>query len=264
MQQKYFSTRKPYSKRKKTHPFYRFARKTMSIFYPRHQVNYKTAPDSVEVAMFIGNHARAYGPLTMVMCFDRSFRPWVINDILYFKSFPKFARWDFFPARTKLGKVGSWLLSYLGAPLSVAVMTGAEAIPVYYDSRVRSTFTKTLQTLKEGKNVVVFADNRVPFSKYNQNFSSGFVHTARLYYKETGIKLKFYPFYICQARHTINIGTPIIFDPEKPFLTYREEVACALRDAVTALGIEQEAIYLQEHPQASEMPTYLEPASKDS
>ena len=158
----------------------------------------------------------------MVTNFPLSFRPWVISDVCYIRSFPAFARSDFWHPKTWLGRAWWWLVSYLLAPLGAYLFSSVEAIPAYFDKRASITIRKSEETLEEGKNIVIFPENRTPFSPYNEDFSSGFIFTARRYYHKTGKRLLFYPVFCCKEQRVISVGKPIRYDPDQDFTSQRD------------------------------------------
>lgn len=192
-----------------------------------------------EPAVYACNHDRAYGPMNMALFFPLRFRPWVIADVCYVRQVPAHVRADFWHPRRWWSKALCWIVSYLIALPLAYIMCGMEAIPVYYDGRARETFRKSVWSLKEGINIVVFPEKREPFSEYNEQFQDGFVLMAKQYYRDTGKCLKFYPTYVCRENRSIQVGHPIVFDPGASFKRHKVQIAEYLRDAVTEMGREQ-------------------------
>ncbi|MDL2289666.1 hypothetical protein LJB83_02765, partial [Clostridia bacterium OttesenSCG-928-F22] len=224
MEKRYYSTNKPYAKHKKKRWGTKLLVKVVSFFAPTHTIHYKQKPADGEPVVYACNHDRAYGPLFVVLTFKQRFRPWVIDEVCHIKSAAKFARADFWQPKNIIGKIGSYLASMiLKIPLPL-IMRGLEAIPVFYDNRVTQTFTKSIQTLKEGIDIVIFPEERIPFSEINEEFQEGFVSIAKIYYDQTGKRLNFYPTYICKHNRTIQVGAPVEFNPDVPFREHQTQI----------------------------------------
>ena len=206
---RYYSTRKPYATHPQRKGLFNFLRWAVRLFTHSHRMAWKTA-EPREPAIFVCNHARAYGPIAIGAYFSRPFRPWVVGEICDWGTAPQYMRdWFFFPKNAFMKGV-FWLLSYLLTPVAVVVMNGAEAIPVFHDKRVLTTLNKSLQTLDEGKDIVVFPENSEAFSSFHNQFS---------------------------------VGQPLFYDPDMPMDKQCQFIADHLADEMTALAAEQERLY---------------------
>lgn len=233
---RYYSTTKRYAAWKHPHLFFRGILAIGRLVFPKHKTCWQEEPPPGEAAIYCANHAGAYGPVVMVTNFPRPFRPWVIDQVCFMKTFPAFSRMDFWHPKNPFSKGMFWVLSYLLAPLAKVIFCGVEAIPAHFNDNAHVTIQKSVQTLAEGKNVVIFPENRTPYSEYNEDFSSGFVYVARRYYRKTGQCLRFYPVFACRFNHTIQVGKPTVFRPEADFAEERERIKNYLRDEMTRLG----------------------------
>ncbi len=219
----YYATGKPYYTRRHIFPIYRICRGFLKLSVPTHKTIYECEPPD-EPSVFCANHQRAYGPIVMLTKFDRKTRPWTIALLCYYKTAASFLISDCFPAQTPFGKFIAKLVSYMLVPVAVSIFRGAESVPVFYDSRMATTFKKSLQTLNEGIDITIFPEPSRHYLEYDQHFSMGFVNIARQYYKTTKKKLKFYPVYICQKKSIIVVGPPAEFNPEAEFASERDRI----------------------------------------
>lgn len=224
---------------KKRHPFFRFFWTLFWLGFPKHKVFGLESIPKDRPAVYVCNHAGAYGPIVMVMSFNRRFRPWVLAETCSIKTIRNVFAREFLKAETRTGKFFMGIIGAIIAPLAIMVLRAVEAIPVYPDTRLVTTFNQSVQSLKSGINLVIFPENDETFSEFTKNFNTGFVHVARKYYKETGKRLEFYPVYASMKYRTVKIGMPTIFDPEDDFDLQKERVAKYLRDAVTRIADEQ-------------------------
>ncbi|MDP2891701.1 MAG: hypothetical protein Q8O09_01005 [Bacillota bacterium] len=228
------------AERKKRHPIFRLFWTLFWLGFPKHKVFGLSTVPKDRPAVFVANHAGAYGPVAMITSFHRRFRPWVISNMCSLRTAPAHLAKDLFPAKTRVGKAFSFLISAIVAPLAVLVMYAVEAIPVYKDARVITTFNKSLRTLLGGTNVLIFPENDEPFSEYTNNFSGGFLYIARRYYEETGRRLEYYPVFASSKYHAIKVGTPLTYDPSDDFAQQKVRAANYLRDSVTCMARELE------------------------
>jgi len=111
-----------------------------------------------------------------------------------------------------------------------------EAIPVYRDQRSIVTFRKSLQTLQEGKDLVIFAESPVSFSNFVNKLDNGFADIGKFYYKTYKKTLTFYPVYICAAQRCILVGEGRPFDPALTAGENRALIADAMQQGIDALA----------------------------
>lgn len=244
---RYYSTCHPYSKHKRRHPFYRALRCTIRRFYPTHKLEWTHPPDSDAPAIFVCNHDRAYGPVVLAVTLKRKYRPWVAQGMCFLRSVPAYARDDFWDPQTPLAKAGVYILSYLIAPIAALLMRAIEAVPVYKDSRMRITFDKSVETLREGVDLVIYPEDWHPLTHDTKTteFPAGFIHVAKKYYRATKKRVAVYPMFADYASRTVRIGTPYVYNPEPPLAQEKQAMiehvcgemralALALRDASAA------------------------------
>lgn len=225
--QGYYSTKKQYSTRKKRHWIIRGLKHIFQWLYPKHQMIWQTE-EPAEPAVFCCNHARAYGPLTMMLEFPRDFRPWVIGAMCQVKSAYRHIIADFWKPKNAIARFFVKAAAVLIAPILSAVMNGIEAIPVYYDAQVSVTFRKSVETLLEGKDIVIFPENSQPYTQYDAHFSAGFIQFGQRYYKKTGKRLAYYPIFSCKPARTVTIGEPMRYDPGKKIRENMEQIGSYL------------------------------------
>ena len=232
---RYYSTCRPYARHKPLRPVFRLFRRLVSACVPRHRTLWAEGVPPAEPVVFVCNHARAYGPLSMCTRFPRNFRPWIVSNMCFVRQVPAYARVDFWPGNTPFQRALRWVLSVLIALPAAWIMTGVEGIPVYHDSRVLETFRKSVQTLQEGKDIVLFPEIPDGTGLYLDAFADGFVLLGSRWAAATGKSLRFYPVYACQRLRTFFVGEAVAYDPAGDGAAQRESLCAALHAAMNGL-----------------------------
>ena len=76
--------------------------------------------------------------------------------MMHLKELPDYAFKDFWSKKPRWCRWFYRLLSYVIAPLCVAVLKNARCIGVYKDYRIMSTMRESLKRMKAGENIVIF------------------------------------------------------------------------------------------------------------
>ena len=214
---KYYSTTKEY-KRVKIYPlFYHIIKALVRPFIKKSKVIFEEEVDRTDPVVFVSNHAMLHGPINMLYSFPyKNYRPWTTFKLCFCKEVPKHIMTDAFPKSKGLARFFLTFFSYLLTPLIVYVFRAIESIPVYTAPKILITYKKTIQTLKEGKDIYVFPESPEydDNCKFVQKFHTGFTGFMKEYYRETGKCIKFYPLYVCHEHHVISVGKPEVFDPD--------------------------------------------------
>jgi hypothetical protein len=234
MKKKHYSPIKEYSKVKRFHPFYRFFRAIIKLFFPKNEVIWKTEkPTDNEPMFFVCNHTRIYAPLVFLLR-KKPIRVWSNCYFLYYKE-------CWLHLKNKVCKDHKYLypLAFLLTPLIVLLFRAFNPIPVYHKStKVYSqTFAKSIYTMEEGMDQVIFperTENQV--NKYIFQFNHSFPIVGQEYYEKTGKCMKFYPVYCAQKLHKLVIGEPITYNPEIPVKIQRTQICEYLQDKIAELA----------------------------
>ena len=128
------------------------------------------------------------------------------------------------------------LASYAIAPLSVLIFNNASTVPVYHDTRLITTFRRSIELLQEGRNMIIFPEKNKRYNNILYDFQDKFVDLARFYYRKTKQALLFVPVYNAPKLHKTVIGKPVRFDPGAPIEQERERICKAMKDAITAMA----------------------------
>jgi 1-acyl-sn-glycerol-3-phosphate acyltransferase len=116
------------------------------------------------------------------------------------------------------------------------------AIPVYRKSRwIGSTLQRSVSLLQEGKSILVFAENSSKrINDFLCEFSTGFIHVAKLYYETTRNAVQFLPVAVNRRVRGIRIGAPIRFDASLPFPLEKRRLKSELERTIDFLYRELE------------------------
>lgn len=195
--------------------YYRFWEFIAKIIFRKRKVVYSVAPEEGEGAVFVSNHAGALAPANMALWFDRPVRPWIISYIFDKEVNANFIYHDFLFARGDKCKGFSRFVAKLVSKLLPPLLSAWRSIKVYRtDIEILNTFKESITTLMKGENLIIFPECPEKRYKFVNGFSDGFAELGKLYHKVTGKRLRFYPMYIGAGLKTINVGDPVVFNPE--------------------------------------------------
>ena len=220
---------------RKISPVYKAIKATVKAFYPKFQVvGTENLPD--EPVVFVGNHSQMNGPIACELYTPGEHYIWCAGEMMNKKEVPAYAYRDFWSGKPKATRWFYKLLSHIIAPLSQLIFTNANTIGVYHDTRIISTFKKTVQALQDGANVVIFPEHYVPRNNIIYEFQDRFIDVAKLYYKRTGKELAFVPMYLAPKLKTMYLGKPIRFRPDAPMEEECGRICEYLMEQVTSIA----------------------------
>ena len=191
-----------------------------------------------EPAVFLCNHSAANGPAIMNMYFKKPHKTWMICYAMDKKRGPNYFFHDCFFGRGRKCKWFYRLLSKIIMPMLRPLLYMGDPIPVYHDRRIMDTFHQSLDALNEGKSLLIFPESPVKFSEFVSTLYDGFADIGRMYFTETGKRLKFFPVYAERKNRIISIGKPITYDPTIPPRQQRTQIAQFIQNGIDALGRE--------------------------
>lgn len=186
--------------------------------------------------IIVANHAQAYGPLMFELGFPFSQKMWCISDMLSLKTAPNYIYKDFFKYKSK--KM-AWLylpLSFLMSPMLVYLCKNIHPIAVYKDSKILSTFKNSVQSLKNGENIIIFPETHEKNNNIVNNFQTGFVNISKFYEKQCQMPLLFVPAYVCPELKTVVFGDPMGTDLDISNKEKSKEFCNQLMQEITRLA----------------------------
>ncbi len=222
-------------KKKISSLIYRIIKWFVRVFYPKMDVaGVENLPE--EPAIIVGNHTKMNGPIACELYFPTERYTWCAGEMMHVKEVPAYAFQDFWSGKPGYIRWFYRLLSYMIAPLSVCVFNNANTIGVYHDTRVISTFKKTVSKLQEGASIVIFPEHDVAYNHILCEFQDRFIDVAKLYYRKTGKELFFVPLYIAPTIHKMYLGKPIRFCAANPMEEERKRICTYLMTEITNIA----------------------------
>lgn len=225
-------------KKRKDYFLYRIIKGLVRLFSPKMELT-GNLPDGP--AIIVANHTQMYGPIACELYYPGNRYTWCAGQMMKWKEVPAYAFQDFWSQKPKWTHSLYKLLSCLITPVSVCVFNNADTIAVYHDSRIISTFKKTVSALCDGAQVVIFPEHDVKHNHIVYDFQDKFIDIARLYYKKTGKQLPFVPMYIAPNLGKMCLGEPTVFDPNTSMDTERRRICDYLMDQITRIACAQPA-----------------------
>lgn len=201
--------------------------KTKFVFHDEHPV---------EPSVFVANHTRAKGPLTIQYLYPGDVRTWSNAKLIDKKSC-----YEHFKTNIIKNIRGEWFFKLL-LPIGIPIVNWyykkqLNCIPVYHDMNISKTFTLSTQTLVNGVNIAVYPEIKETVqNEILSHFAVGFTYMGFYYYRETGKRLNFYPVYIAQSLRQIHFGKPIAYDPDIPMKEQTAIICNYLEDNITSIA----------------------------
>lgn len=225
------------AKKRKDYFLYRIIKSLVRLFSPKMELTgAEHLPEGP--AIIVANHCQMYGPIACELYYPGYRYAWCAGQMMKWKEVPSYAFQDFWSQKPKWTHPFYKLLAYLITPVSVCVFNNADTIAVYHDSRIISTFKKTVSALCDGAQVVIFPEHDVKHNHIIYDFQDKFIDIARLYCKKSGQPLPFVPMYIGPNLGKMCLGEPVLFDPNAPIDEERSRIRACLMERITALGCE--------------------------
>lgn len=206
--------------------FYRFWRQVIRIFTRPMKTEWEV-PFEGGPCVFVANHLGATGPIAMCARFPltASCHPWITAQVMDKKEIKDFVRLDqWWNHNSFLHPILNAVVPPLAALLIPPIMQGANGIPVYRDTRVMTTFRKSIAVLKSGENLLIFPENVSGHGEYDAELNTGWLMIADLWYKASGNALNIYPVLIDKKAHTIRVSAPVVWDTERTLNEQTDEV----------------------------------------
>ena len=191
----------------------------------------------IEPAIFVANHANAFGPIALCLYFPVRLYPWVMHNLTDRKRCARYLEREFVSKELHLPRPFSMWLSILMADLCVGLFRHIEAIPVYQHSRrIMETISKSIVYLEEGKSILIFPE--IPdamLSRYINRFNIGFIEVAKELGKEDHETIGIYPVSVDRARRRITLGHPSAYNMSRGYGDEKRRIKAELETEVEAM-----------------------------
>ena len=189
-----------------------------------------------EPCVIVGNHTQMNGPIISELYFPGNNYIWCAGQMMHWKEVAEYAFTDFWSFKPKIFHPFFRLLSWIITPLAVLIFNNASTVPVYHDTRLITTFRRSIELLQEGRSMIIFPEWNKRYNNILYDFQDKFVDLARFYYRKTKQALLFVPVYNAPKLHKTVIGKPVRFDPDAPIEHERERICKAMKDAITEMA----------------------------
>lgn len=189
-----------------------------------------------EPCVIIGNHCQMYGPIAAELYLPRPHYIWCIGEMMNRKEVPAYAFQDFWSMKPGAVRWFYRLMSHLIAPLAEYLFTNAHTIPVRHDARVMTTFRKSVDSLNNGADIVIFPEKNEPYNGILWRFQEHFADLAKMVYRKTGKAACFVPMYTAPRLSSIHFGEPVRYNPEAADAEERERICEAMMSAISDLA----------------------------
>ncbi len=186
-----------------------------------------------EARVFLCNHYEVYGPISMYMSFHLKFKPWVIDKMMNEEDIEKqislmiMNENNFKWASVKFKKFA--IKSLKNFAVFVLKLVGGIAVSRENPRANIETLQKSTKALNKDYSLVIFPEYRYVTEGVG-DFQTGFEHIGKYYYQKTGKKIAFYPVFISKELKTINVLSPITFNPEEDVNANKQKIVSYLKD----------------------------------
>ena len=220
--------------RKRKSLYYKIVSAILHLVVPRADTVYAVPPGD-EPVVFVSNHASINGPLMMTFYFNRKCRIWAISEALDKTRTKSYAFHDVLVGESRRH---FWFWKFMAGIVKVMLppILIYNTITVYRDKRILETFRNSTEALKQGYDIVVFGESTERYSEYVNEIQPGFVGLGRMYFRQTGKRLKFYPVYLNKENMLISVGSPIEYNPDMDPEEFKRTVCTFIRDGIDRLG----------------------------
>ena len=128
------------------------------LFTPKMETVWDVPYDG-EPCIFVGNHDRANGPISVAVKFPLKDRChiWIYANAMERKLVPAYVRQDYWwNPESRLAPLYDRTIPYLTALALPPILKSVPNVPVYHDMRAMTTLRESLRLLEAGKSLIIF------------------------------------------------------------------------------------------------------------
>lgn len=222
--------------KEKKPPLFRLIYRIVKQVFPKYRlIGTENLP--AEPCVIVGNHAQMYGPVAAELYMPRKQAIWCVGEMMDRKEVPAYAFRDFWSMKPKAFRWFFRLASHLIAPLAPYILNNAHTVPVWHDTRVLTTFRKSVELLNAGSDIVIFPEKNEPYNGILWQFQEHFADLAPVYYRKSGKALRFVPMYIAPRLSEIHFGPSVLYHPDAPNREETARICSAMKESITALAV---------------------------
>lgn len=234
----YFDSIRPYRKHKSLHLLRRITEPILKRITKSPEYIYlEELPD--EPIILVSNHATHYGTYVLNVHYYREKRIWALSTLFYVKTSSNHSMVYWFPNARGFKRILGRIITVILSIVMPYAYRSYEAIPVYkMSTRLRDTYNKSIETLNEGKDIIIFPESRAKSNeyRYTNQFQRGYSRFISEYYNKTGKKLKIYPVYCCSELNKVLIGKHYEYNPDINIKEQSILINKYLQDSIEEMG----------------------------
>jgi hypothetical protein len=191
--------------------------------------------------VIVANHMGAVGPVGICSCLPMRLYPWVLGATVDKVKGPEMVRNDFVEKILHIQPPLSETIAEGICKISTPLLLSLGCIPVPETHQEQDEmFRNSLIILKQGNFLLIVPED--PKAEPDpltgiQPFKHGFLRLGELYYRETGVRLPFYPVAIHEAGLVI-IGKPIVYNPLNESKVERLRMVSLLEQTIKSMHME--------------------------
>lgn len=192
----------------------------------------------VGATLICPNHACDFGPLAMDKVHRRRHRVWSVDTVIRMCTIPKHLLDNVLIVKNKFLRALCYPICCLVAPVMSCFIRSQEPIPVYHDGRLLDTFQKTVDTLNEGYDVVLYPEwkDKAEGYKYVNTVKSGVVFAAKAYIDKYKKPVNIVPVYVCESLKKVVYGRALVISEIENFKRDAREICRYIMDEIEGLA----------------------------
>jgi len=222
--------------RKKRKTYFEIMKKMMKGRYKKPTFHY-LGEEIKSPSIILSNHEGTDAPMALEIYLNKPIRMWGVHEMnsglikLYkYQSevyYHEKKHWNLFLAR---------LFCLIASPLTNLFYSGLNLISTYRDSRFIKTIRESVESIKQGDNIVIFPeDSEDGYHDELKGFHEGFVLLCEQCLKQ-GIDIPVYVSYFKKAKNTYVFDKPQSYSTLKQQFQTREKIAKHLCERCNELG----------------------------
>ena len=223
-------------KRNKRKLYFRILKKIMKLRYKEPRFVY-LGEEITGGALIISNHEGTDAPMSLEIYLDRPLRMWGASEMNSgIVSLYKYQTRVYYHEKKHWNLHLARLFCIIASPLTHLFYSGLDLISTYRDARLVKTMRESVQTLKDGNNIVAFPERSDKgYLAELEGFHEGVVMLAEVC-KMRGIDLPIFVTYFRKSDLTYIIDKPVLYSELCRDGKSRAEIARELCDRCNALG----------------------------
>ena len=223
-------------KRNKRKLYFRILKKIMKLRYKEPRFVY-LGEEITGGALIISNHEGTDAPMSLEIYLDRPLRMWGASEMNSgIVSLYKYQTRVYYHEKKHWNLHLARLFCLIASPLTHLFYSGLDLISTYRDARLVKTMRESVQSLKDGNNIVAFPERSDKgYLAELEGFHEGVVMLAEVC-KMRGIDLPIFVTYFRKNDLTYIIDKPVLYSELSRDGKSRAEIARDLCNRCNALG----------------------------